>query len=123
MELKLNLLILLPIFIILLVIIFRIFKDSLKVDIVPSVILSICVSILAMIGLNSNTKGIKGITGTILIPYVALAICVLFAPLLDFLFKTNKKPEDEFPKTPEKNSHYDTDEKRKFKTDRNRIRR
>jgi predicted RND superfamily exporter protein len=120
MELNLNSLILLPIFIILLVVIFRVFKDSLKFEIVPSVILSICASALATLALNGHTKGTVGI---VLIPYATLGIPILLAVLIAFLFKTIKKPEGEFPSRSEKNSHYDINEKRRYKIDDDRIKR
>jgi len=120
MEHKVNLLILLPIFIILLVIIFRTIKDSLKLDAAGSLILSICVSVLATIGLNSN---IRGTIGVVLIPYATLAICILLAALIAFLFKTHKKAKDRFPTTLKKNSQSDIDEKRKYEIDDDRMRR
>ena len=120
MEHKLNSLVLLPIFIILLVVIFRTIKDSFKFDAAGSLILSICVSILATIGLNSN---IKGTVGVILIPYATLAICILLAALIAFLFKTHKKAKDRFPDTLKKNPQPDINEKRKYKTDDDRMKR
>jgi len=117
---KLNLLIMLPIFIILLVIIFRTIKDSLKFDAAGSLILSICVSALATIGLNSN---IRGTIGVVLIPYVALAICILLAALIAFLFKTHKKAKDRFSTTLKKNPQPDINEKIKYEIDDDRIRR
>ncbi len=43
-----------PIFIILLLVIFRTIKDSLKFDTIGSLILSVCVSVLATLSLNST---------------------------------------------------------------------
>jgi len=120
MEHKLNLLILLPIFIILLVVIFRTIKDSLKFDAAGSLILSVCVSILATIGLNSN---IRGTVGVVLIPYAALAICILLAVLIIFLLKTHKKVKDRFPTIFKKNSPSDITDKRKYKIDDDRMKR
>lgn len=117
---KLNLLILLPIFIILLVIIFRTIKDSLKFDAAGSLILSGCVSILATIGLNSN---IKGNVGTILIPYTTLAICILLAVLIAFLFKMRKKAKDRLYDTLKKNPQSSINDKRKYKIDDDRMKR
>ena len=112
-------LILLPIFIILLVIIFRTIKDSLKFNAVGSLILSVCVSALATIGLNSN---IKGMVGVILVPYAALAICILLAALIAFLFKTHKKAKDQLSDSNKKNPHPDLNEKRKYEISNDRMR-
>jgi energy-coupling factor transporter transmembrane protein EcfT len=120
MEHKLNSIILLPIFIILLVVIFRTIKDSLKFDAVGSLILSICVSVLATIGLNSS---VKGTVGVVLIPYAALAICIFLAFLIAFLFKTHKKAKDRFSNTFKKNPQPDINEKRKYEIDDDRMKR
>ena len=88
MEYKFNTIILLLVFTILLVIIFRTFKDSHQFGSISSLILSVCVSALATIGLNSN---IKGMMGAILVPYAALAICILSVVLIAFLFNSNNK--------------------------------
>ena len=120
MEHKLNSIILLPIFIILLMVIFRTIKDSLKFDAVGSLILSICVSVLATIGLNNN---VKGTVGVILLPYAALAICILLAVLIAFLFKTHKKAKDRFSNTFKKNQRPNTNEKRKHEIDDDRMKR
>ena len=117
---KLNLLILLPIFIILLVVIFRTIKDSLKFDAKASLVLSICASILATIGLNSN---IRGTIGVILVPYTALAICIILAALIIFLLKTHKKVKDRFSNTFKKNPQSSINEKRKYKIDDDRMKR
>lgn len=120
MEHKVNLLVLLPIFVILLVIIFRTIKDSLKFDAAGSLILSICVSVLATIGLNSN---VRGTVEVVLIPYAALAICIILAALIIFLLKTHKKSKDRFSTTLKKNPQPDIDEKRKYEIDDDRMRR
>lgn len=102
MEHRINLLILLPIFIILLVVIFRAVKDSLKFDGPASIVLSICVSILATIALNSN---LSGTTGTILIPYKALGISILAIVFLTFLFKGQKNGKDRQAKPKDRPRH------------------
>ncbi|HBG28995.1 MAG: hypothetical protein A2Y10_14765 [Planctomycetes bacterium GWF2_41_51] len=108
MEHKLNSLILLPIFIILLVVIFRTIKSSLNVDVVPSLIFSICMSILATIGLNSDLKGSMAM---LMVPYKALAICVIIALLITFLFKMHKKAKDKFSDTFKKNQQSEINKK------------
>ncbi|MFA6186338.1 MAG: hypothetical protein WC770_03880 [Phycisphaerae bacterium] len=121
MEHNLNSLVLLAIFIILLVVISRTVKGSLKFDGPASLILSICVSALATIGLNSN---IKGDIGTILIPYTMLAICILLAGLAAFLFKIRGKAKDCSSDIPPKNSPQPSiDDKRKHQTVNDRMRR
>ena len=120
MEHKVNLLILLPVFIILLVIIFRTIKDSLKFNAAGSLILSICVSALATIGLNSN---IRGTVGVVMIPYTALGICILLAALIAFLFKTHKKAKDRFSDIAKKNPPYSINGKRKYEIDDDRVER
>ena len=120
MEHKLNSIILVPIFIILLLVIFRTIKDSLKFDAKASLVLSICASILATIGLNSN---IKDMAGVILVPYTTLAICLLMAVLIAFLFKTHKKEKDGFSGILKKNPPPDISKKKKYKIDDNRMRR
>jgi len=117
MEHKLNSIILLPIFVILLVIIFRTIKDSLKFNAVGSLILSICVSVLATIALNSPLKGTVGV------PYATLAICILLAALIAFLFKTHKKTKDPFSATLKKNPQPDINEKRKYEIDDDQMKR
>ena len=113
-------LILLPIFTILLVIIFRTIKDSLKFNAVGSLVLSICVSAIATIGLNSNTRETVEV---ILIPYATLAICIFLAVLIAFLFKTHRKAKDRFSNTLKKNPPAGIENSRKYKTDNDRIKR
>jgi hypothetical protein len=120
MEHKLNSIILLPIFIILLMIVFRTIKDSLKFDAVGSLILSICVSVLATIGLNNN---LKGTVGVILVSYAALAICVILAVLGVFLLKSHKKAKNRLSDILRKNLQPGIDEKRKYDVDDDRMRR
>ena len=115
MEHKLNSLIFLPIFIILLVIIFRTIKDSLKFDTKASLILSICVSVLATIALNNKQKGT---IGDILIPYAAMAICILLTLLMAFLFKTHKKAKSPFSDRSERNSNINTERQFQINDDR-----
>ena len=119
MENKINSLILLPIFIILLVVIFRTIKDSLKFDGSASIVFSICVSILATLALNSN---LSGTTGTILIPYKALGICILVIVFLAFLFKGQKKGKDRQAK-PKDRLRYNVDKPQINESDNDRMKR
>ena len=110
MEHKLNPIILLPIFIILMVVTFRVIKDSLKFDGPASFIISLCVSALAVIGLNAN---LPGIIEAVLIPYTALSICIPMVVLLAFLFKAPKKDKNK-PSAKCQNPQSDIDELRKI---------
>ncbi|MDD5134705.1 MAG: hypothetical protein PHP01_04780 [Phycisphaerae bacterium] len=103
-----------PVFIILLVVISRTVKESLKFDGPASLILSICVSALATIGLNSH---LKGNVGVILIPYATLAICMLLAGIVAFLFKFRGKAKDRSSDMPPKNPPQPSiDDRRKNQT-------
>jgi hypothetical protein len=83
-------------------------------------ILSVCVSALATIGLNSN---IKGMMGAILVPYAALAICILSVVLIAFLFNSNKKVKNRFSGTFKNNPQTNNYEKRNDEKDDKRMRR
>jgi len=82
-----------PIFIILVVVIFRAIKDGMNFNTVSSVALSVAVSLLAVVGLNKHSQGYAG---TILLPYAVLAICILLALLAAFLYRTFKKAKERF---------------------------
>jgi len=71
-------------FIILLVIIYQTVKQSDIFDTIKSAILSICVSVLATIGLNSHFKDSIRV---LLIPYAAVAIAILAVLLFAFISK------------------------------------
>ncbi len=79
-----NILIIGSIFIILLVIIYQTVKQSQFFDTTKSVILSICVSVLATIGLNSHFKDSIRV---LLILYAAMAIAILAVLLITFIGK------------------------------------
>lgn len=108
-----------PIFIILLVVIFRVIKDSLKFDTFASLILSACVSALATIGINSN---IKGMVGVVLIPYATLGICILVIVFLTFLFKGQKNGKD-MPAKPKDRLRYNVDKPQINKSGNDRMNR
>ena len=92
---QLGILIAVPVFIILLITILQPVKQALHFSTTKSVILSVCVSALATIGLNSHLRNSEG---AILLPYAALAICILLILLLSFSGKitsqTKKPPFD-----------------------------
>jgi hypothetical protein len=81
---QLEILIAAPVFIILLITILQPVKQALHFSITKSVILSVCVSALAIIGLNSH---FRNSTGVLLLPYTAMAICILLILLLSFIRK------------------------------------
>ena len=102
MEFGFDTIILLLIFIILVVVIFQTIKNSLKFEETTSLILSVCISALAIISLNSNLKGMLGV---ILVPYTALAICILLVILIAFLSNFKKKTKDRFESKFKKDQH------------------
>jgi len=119
MENKLNSIILLPIFVILLMVVFCIIKESLKIDEPINWILSICVSILATFALNANPSGT---IGAVLLPYKAVGISILVIVLMSFLFKGINKGKERSAKT-KRNRRYDADGLETDKTDDDRVRR
>ena len=78
---QLEILIAAPVFIILLITILQPIKQALHFSTTKSAILSVCVSALAIIGLNSH---LRGSAEAILLPYTALAICILLILFLSF---------------------------------------
>jgi len=85
---NIEIIILIPIFVILLVVIFKPIKSAFKLDTFPSCVLSVCVSALCIIGIS---RLMKSITGAILLPYAALAITILLILLIVFISKHFKK--------------------------------
>lgn len=96
---QLGILIAAPVFIILLITILQPVKRSLHFSATKSVLLSVCVSALATIGLNSY---LKGSAEAILLPYTALAICVFLILLLSFIGKITSRAEEPLYDRPEK---------------------
>ena len=73
-----------PIFIILLVVIFKPVKSAFNLDTFPSCVLSLCVSALCIIGMRHF---LKGSIEVILLPYAATAIAILLISLFSFIGK------------------------------------
>ena len=71
-----------PIFIILLVVVFKPIKTVFNLDTFPSCVLSVCVSALSVIGINHF---LKGSIEVILLPYAAMAIAILLILLFSFI--------------------------------------
>ncbi|MEN6307701.1 MAG: hypothetical protein ABFD91_08095 [Anaerohalosphaeraceae bacterium] len=116
MEHVLNSPILTLIFVILLVVIYRTIKGSLNYDAKWSVVLSICVSILATLGMNSFLLGKAA--HPIQIPYAALGISILFLLLIRLI--GSEKLEDWFGTIFKKDPPSNIDKKRKNQTNNDR---
>jgi len=80
-----------PIFIILLVVVFKPIKTAFNLDTFPSCVLSVCVSALCVIGINHF---LKGSIEVILLPYAAMAIAILLILLLSFIGQHSKGTKD-----------------------------
>jgi len=80
-----------PIFIILLIVLFKPVKTAFKLDTFPSCVLSVCVSALCVIGINHF---LKGSIEVILLPYAAMAITILMILLLSFIGQHSKGTKD-----------------------------
>lgn len=79
------------IFVILLVVIFKPIKSAFNLDTFPSCVLSVCVSALCIIGMSRSLKSSSGI---ILLPYAALGIAILLILLFSFISKHFKGAND-----------------------------
>jgi len=84
----LNLIVLIIIFFILATVIFRTTKHNMNFNNTASLIISICVSILATIGLNGHLEGSVGI---VLIPYTALAVSIILMLLWLFFCRGSRR--------------------------------
>ena len=71
-----------PIFIILLVVVFKPVKSVFNLETFPSCILSVCISALCVIGIRHS---LKGLVEVILLPYAAMAIAILLILLFSFI--------------------------------------
>lgn len=76
--------VLVSIFVILLMVIFKPIKFAFNLDTFPSCVLSVCVSALCIIGISRSLKGLPEI---ILLPYAALGIAILLILLFLFIGK------------------------------------
>ncbi len=81
MSNNIEAIVLVPVFVILLLVIFKPVKSAFNLGTFPSCVLSVCVSALCIIGMSRSLKGSSGI---ILLPYAALGIAILL--MLVFLF-------------------------------------
>ena len=77
-----EIIVMVPIFIILLVVVFKPIKTAFNLDTFPSCVLSVCVSALCVIGINHS---LKGSIEVILLPYAAMTIAILLILLFSFI--------------------------------------
>jgi hypothetical protein len=84
MSNNIDTIVLVPIFVILLLVLFKPLKSAFDLDTFPSCVLSVCVSALCIIGMSRSLKGSSGI---ILLPYAAMAIAILLISLFLFIAK------------------------------------
>ena len=80
-----------PIFIILLVVIFRTVSSAFDLGKIGSFFVSVCVSILAVIGM---LHFLKGSIEVILLPYAVMAIAIFLISLFTFIGKHSKKTKE-----------------------------
>lgn len=106
---QLGILIAAPVFIILLITILQPVKQALHFSTTKSAILSVCVSALATISINSY---LKGSAEAILLPYTALAICILLILLLSFIGKITSQTKKPLYDRPEKKKLSNADNKK-----------
>ncbi len=102
-----------PIFIILLVVVFKPIKTVFNLGTFPSCVLSVCVSALCIIGINHF---LKGSIEVILLPYAAMAIAILLILLFSFIGLHFKRGKDRL-------SDYITHKDDAAKTDNKKLRR
>ena len=106
---NIEIIVMTPIFIILLVIVFKPIKTVLSLDTFPSCVLSVCVSALCIIGINHF---LKDSIEVILLPYAAMAIAILLILLLSFIGQHSKEAKDRLSdRTIRKNDAAKTDNK------------
>jgi hypothetical protein len=88
MSNNIETIILVPVFILLAVIVFKPIKSALNFDTFPSGVLSVCVSALCVIGMS---RSMKGTTGVVLLPYAAMGIAIILLFLLLFIVSIIKR--------------------------------
>ena len=84
----LKIMVLVPIFIILWVVIFHTVRSAFDFSELCSIILSVCVSLLSVIGMDHY---LRGSVEVILLPYAAMAIAILLTLLFSFVGKHSKE--------------------------------
>ena len=102
--------VLVSIFVILLVVVFKPIRSAFNLDTFPSCVLSVCVSTLCIIGMSRSLKGSSGI---ILLPYAALGTTLLLLIFISFIWKHFKGAKNRLSDhTIRKNNTAQTDNKR-----------
>ncbi len=91
MSNNIETIVLVPIFVILLVVVFKPIKSAFSLDTFPSCVLSVCVSALCIIGMSRSLEGSSEI---ILLLYAALGIAILLISLFLFIGKHSKRAKD-----------------------------
>lgn len=69
-------------------------KSALNPSTFPSCVLSVCVSALCVIGMNHS---LKGLPGTVLLPYAVLGIAILSVVLVSFFYRCLNKRRERSP--------------------------
>jgi len=90
-----EIIILTPIFIIILLVIYKAIKSAFNFGTAGTFAMSVCVSLLSVIGISRFLKGSMDI---ILLPYAALAVAILILLLLSFIAKYIKGSAECFTK-------------------------
>jgi len=104
----LKIMVIVPIFIILLVVIFHTVRSAFDFSKLCSVILSVCVSLLGIIGMDHY---LKGSIEVVLLPYAAMAIAILLTLLFSFIGKHSKEGRGCFSDHAKKNISKTDDER------------
>jgi len=110
---NIEIIVLVSIFVILLVVIFKPVKFAFNLDTFLSCVLSVCVSALCIIGMRHF---LKGSIEVILLPYAAMAIAILLISLFSFIGKHFKEAKDNL-------SDYTVRKDDAAKTDNKKLRR
>lgn len=115
-----EIIVMVPIFVILLVVIFKPIKNAFNLDTFPSCVLSLCVSALCVIGINHF---LKGSIEVILLPYAAMAIAILLITLFSFIGKYFKEAEGHYLNRTieEDGSNYADEQKKKVEANPKKL--
>jgi hypothetical protein len=90
----LQVIIMVSIFIILLVVVFKPVKSAFNLNPLPSCIVSVCVSALCVIGIRHF---LGGSIEAVLLPYTAMAIAILAMLFFVFIGRYFRRPKDRLP--------------------------
>ena len=104
-----EIIILAPIFVMLLVIAFNTLQSALGFGRIHSFILSVCVSMLSVIGI---VRHLKDSTEMILLPYAVLAMAILLLLLFSFIGRSFKSSQDRLSNRTDEKSIIETNDGR-----------